>query len=144
MQPIDKQSIVKNEGIPERYLTFLAAIDNPDAGLKAIDEVAKPAPDHGRSYRGFNLLLDEDYRLFLTIARGEWAITGFRAADLRTHLPKLTPSRSSHLLKRLRLHGLIKKIGHRYKYYLTKLGRRVLATTLASREFVVLPTLCTR
>ncbi|MDJ0892524.1 MAG: MarR family transcriptional regulator [Gammaproteobacteria bacterium] len=127
----------------ERYLAFLAAIDNPDAGLKAIDKVAKPAADHGRSYRGFNLLLDQDYRLFLTIARGEWAISGFRAADLRAYLPELTPSRSSHLLKRLRLHGLIKKIGHRYKYYLTKLGRRVIATTLAIREFVVLPTLCT-
>ncbi len=125
----------------ERYLAFLAAIDNPDAGLKAIDKVAKPTADHGRSYRGFNLLLDEDYRLFLTIARGEWAISGFRAADLRAHLPTITPSRSSHLLKRLRLHGLIKKIGHRYKYYLTKLGRRVVATTLAIREFVVVPAL---
>jgi hypothetical protein len=84
-----------------RYLTFLAAIDNPDAGLKAIDKVAKPAANHGRSYRGFNLLLNDDYELFLTIARGEWAISGFRAADLRAHLPQLTPSRSSHLLKRL-------------------------------------------
>jgi hypothetical protein len=126
----------------ERYLAFLAAIDNPDAGLKAIDKVAKPAADHGRSYRGFNLLLDEDYRLFLTIARGEWAISGFRAADLRAHLTDLTPSRSSHFLKRLRLHGLIKKVGHRYKYYLTKLGRRVIATTLAIREFVLVPSLC--
>ena len=81
-------------------------------------------------------------RPFLTIARGEWAISGFRAADLRAHLPALTPSRSSHLLKRLRLHGLIKKIGHRYKYYLTKIGRRVVATTLAIREFVVVPALC--
>ena len=125
----------------ERYLTFLATIDNPDAGLKAIDKVAKPAADHGRSYRGFNLLLEDDYQLFLTIARGEWNISGFRAADLRAHLPELTPSRSSHLLKRLRLHGLIKKIGHRYKYYLTKLGRRVVATTLAIREFVLVPSL---
>ena len=125
----------------ERYLAFLATIDNPDAGLKAIDKVAKPAANHGRSYRGFNLLLDDDHQLFLTIARGEWAISGFRAADLRAHLPELTPSRSSHLLKRLRLHGLIKKVGHRYKYYLTKLGRRVLATTLAIREFVVVPSL---
>lgn len=124
-----------------RYLTFLAAIDNPDAGLKAIDKVAKPAANHGRSYRGFNLLLNDDYELFLTIARGEWAISGFRAADLRAHLPELTPSRSSHLLKRLRLHGLIKKVGHRYKYYLTKLGQRIVATTLAIREFVIVPSL---
>jgi len=126
----------------ERYLSFLAAIDNPDAGLKAIDKVAKPTKRHERSYRGFNLFLAEDYQLFLTLARGQWAISGFRAADLRTHVCGLSPSRSSHLLKRLRLHGLIKKIGHRYKYYLTTLGRRVLATTLAMREFVIVPSLC--
>jgi hypothetical protein len=51
-----------------RYLTFLAAIDNPNTGLKAIDKVAKPAANHGRSYRGFNLLLNDDYALFLTIS----------------------------------------------------------------------------
>jgi hypothetical protein len=125
----------------ERYLEFLAAIDNPDAGLKAIDKVAKPTHEHGRSYRGFNLFLGDDYRLFLAIARGEWAISGFRAADLRARLPDISPSRSSHLLKRLRLHGLIKKVGHRYKYYLTKMGRRVAATTLAMREFVIVTSL---
>lgn len=125
----------------ERYLEFLAAIDNPDAGLKAIDKVAKPTHEHGRSYRGFNLFLAVDYRLFLAIARGEWAISGFRAADLRARLPDISPSRSSHLLKRLRLHGLIKKVGHRYKYYLTKMGRRIAATTLAMREFVIVPSL---
>ena len=125
----------------ERYLEFLAAIDNPDAGLKAIDKLAKPTHEHGRSYRGFNLFLGDDYRLFLAIARGEWAISGFRAADLRARLPDISPSRSSHLLKRLRLHGLIKKVGHRYKYYLTKMGRRIAATTLAMREFVVVPSL---
>jgi len=126
----------------ERYLAFIAAIDNPDAGLKAIDKMAQPAKDSGRSYRGFNLFLNDDYHLFLTIARGEWCISGFRAADLRAHLPELSSSRSSYLLKRLRTHGLIKKVGHRYKYYLTKLGRRVLATVLNIRECVVLPTLC--
>lgn len=126
----------------QRYLAFLAAIDNPDTGLKGIDKVAKPARAHERSYRGFNLFLAEDYRLFLTLARGEWAISGFRAADLRAHMPALSPARSSHLLKRLRLHGLIKKVGHRYKYYPTTFGRRVVATTLAMREFVVVPSLC--
>jgi hypothetical protein len=121
--------------------TFLAAIDNPDAGLRAIDKVAKPAANHGHSCRGFNLLLNDDYAIFLTIARGEWAIRGFCAADLCAHLPDLTRSRSSHLLKRLRLHSLIKKVGHRYEYYLTRLGHRVVATTLAIREFVLLPSL---
>lgn len=126
----------------ERYLTFMAAIDNPDTGLKAIDKIAKPTRDNARSFRRFTLFLDEDLQLFLTLGRGEWAITGFRAADLRTHIRGLSTSRSSYLLKRLRTHGLIKKVGHRYKYYLTQFGRRVLAATLKLREYVVIPSLC--
>jgi len=125
----------------ERYLAFMACIDNPDAGQKAVAKMAGPAKVKGRSFRGFNLFRDEDYRLFLTLGRGEWAISGFRAADLRAHLPDLTPGRSSYVLKRLRTHGLIKKIGRRYKYYLTHLGRRVLATSLVLREYFVLPSL---
>jgi hypothetical protein len=39
-----------------------------------------------------------------------------------------------------RPHGLIKKIGHRYKYYLTKLGRSIVATALSIRESTVIPT----
>ena len=126
----------------ERYLAFIAAIDNPNAGLKAIDKIARSVKDGGRSYRGFNLFLGDDHRLFLTLARGEWCISGFRAVDLRAHLPGITPSRCSSLLKRLRTHGLIKKVGRRYKYYLTVLGRRILASALNIRESIVLPSLC--
>ena len=125
----------------QRYLSFMASIDNPNAGLKAIDKMAKPVREKGRPLRGFNLFLEDDYRLFVTVARGEWTISGFRAADLRTHLSHLSPSRSSYLLKRLRTHGLIKKVRHRYKYYLTTFGRRVIATALYVREFVVIPKL---
>ena len=125
-----------------RYLAFMATIDNPNAGLKAIDKMSQPVRDGDRSYRGFNLFQSNDYDLFLTLARGEWCISGFRAADLRAGLPWLTPSRCSYLLKRLRTHGLIKKVGRRYKYYLTKMGRGILAAALNIRESVVLPTLC--
>ena len=100
------------------------------------------AKDQGRSFRGFNLFLEQDYHLFVTLARGEWSISGFRATDLRAHMPDLSPSQSSYLLRRLRTHGLIKKIGRRYKYYLTKFGRRVLAAALKIREYVVLSALC--
>jgi len=125
----------------ERYFAFMACIDNPDAGQRALAKMAAPAKTKGRSLRGFNLFLDPDYRLFLTLARGEWEVSGFRAADLRAHISELSPGRASYLLKRLRTHGLIKKIANRYKYYLTKLGRRVLVTALVIREYFVQPTL---
>jgi hypothetical protein len=44
------------------------------------------------------------------------------AASIQRQLPRLSSSHISRHLKRLRVHGLIKRIGHRYKYYLTELG----------------------
>ncbi len=97
----------------ERYLVYMAEIDNPSAGFKDIDKMSSPAKDQGRSFRSFNLFQKKDYQLFLTIGRGEWSVSGFRAADLRAHISDLSPSQSSYFLKRLRIHGLIKKIGRR-------------------------------
>lgn len=125
----------------QRYLAFLAAIDHPDAGIKALNKMAAPAKVDDRSYRGFNLFLACDLLLFQVLARGEWAISGFRAKDLRAHIEGLTTARASYLIKRLRTHNLIKKVGSRYKYYLTKLGRAVLSTGLVLREMVVIPKL---
>jgi hypothetical protein len=125
----------------ERYLAFMACLDNPDAAHKALAKMAAPARVKGRSFRGFDLFLDPDYQLFLTLARGEWSISGFRAHDLRECLDNLTPGRASYLIKRLRTHGLIKKIAHAYKYFFTKLGRRVVVTALVIREYFVQPTL---
>jgi hypothetical protein len=125
----------------DRYLTFMACLDNPDAAQKALAKMAAPAKIKGRSFRGFDLFLDPDYRLFLTLARGEWSISGFRARDLRQHILALTPGRASYLIKRLRTHGLIKKVGHAYKYFFTKLGRRVVVTALLIREYFVQPSL---
>jgi hypothetical protein len=120
----------------------MAAIDNPDAGLKDIDKMSGSAKAQGRSCRGFNLFQEPDDRRFLTLGRGEWSISGVRAADLRATMPDLSPSQSSYLLKRLRTHGLIKQVGRRDTYYLTTFGRRVLAASLKIREYFVLPALC--
>ena len=48
----------------------------------------------------------------------------------------------SRLLKRLRVHGLIKRIGRTYKYYVTALGRRALLGGLQIRN-TLLPRLLT-
>lgn len=126
----------------QRYLAFIAAIDNPDAGQKRLTKVSAPVKQNGRSVRGFNLFFGQDLQLFQTILRGEWCISGFKASDMRQHLPGITSGRCSYLLKRLRSHGLIKKVGRRYKYYLTKLGHRVITTALHIRERCIVPNLC--
>jgi len=46
-------------------------------------------------------------------------------------------------MQRLRVHGLVKKLGRTYKYYLTALGKRVIALGLKLKELYVIPALCT-
>jgi hypothetical protein len=125
----------------ERYHGLMATLNSPHAGLRSIDTMAKPARNGGRSYRGGSLFLNKDFAISLAIARGEWTLSGFRALDLRHRLPALSAHRASHVPKRLCTRGLIKKVGHRYKYSLTNLGRRVVATTLVLRETVMTPAL---
>jgi hypothetical protein len=124
-----------------RYLDFLAALDDPSAGLKNLDRISRPEWFGQRPYRGFNLFPGEDRRLFEVIARGEFNLRGFQNKDLRRLLPHLTGSQLSRTLKRLRLHGLIKKVGFTYKYYMTSLGRRAIIAALQIRELVLIPTM---
>ena len=74
-------------------------------------------------------------------AEGQWQITGLHNAALRRLLKDKSGPQVSRLLKSLRLHGLLKKIGKTYQYYLTKMGQEVLLTALKLRELVVIPAL---
>jgi hypothetical protein len=124
-----------------RYLAFLSDLADPTAGVQEVERLAEPVRHEERTYRGFNLFSAEDLALFLVLARGEWQISGFRNATLRRVLPDCTGPQVSRLLKRLHLHGLIRKIGHTYKYYLTPTGQHVALTALKLRELVVIPSL---
>lgn len=124
-----------------RYLAFLSDLLDPRAGLKKVEKLAAPARKDDRTYRGFNPFAKEDLDLFVALCRGEWQISGFHNRSLRRALPGKTGAQVSRLLKRLHVHGLIKKVGHTYKYYLTKLGQEVVLTALKLRELVVIPAL---
>jgi DNA-binding MarR family transcriptional regulator len=116
-----------------RYLDFISAIDDPSEGNKLLDKICETKMDNHRSYKGFNFFSPQDQRVFEILLRGEHNIQGLRNSDLRQHLP-LNAGQVSRLLKRLRVHGLIKRIGRTYKYYLTALGRRALLAGLQVRQ----------
>ncbi len=124
-----------------RYLAFLSDLADPAAGVRQVEHLAEPARLDDRSYRGFNLCGADDLALFVALARGEWQISGFRNATLRRILPHYSGPQLSRVLKRLHAHGLIKKIGRTYKYYLTHAGQQVVLTALKLRELVVIPSL---
>lgn len=124
-----------------RYLEFLSTIEDPRNGRDKLDKLSQPVRQQGRSYPGFNLFDSDDEILLRVIARGEFNISGLQNKTLRRFLSGKSSSQVSRLLKRLRLHGLIKKVGHAYKYYLTQFGKQVIAAGFKLRELVVIPQL---
>jgi hypothetical protein len=129
------------EASNRRYLEFLSAIEDPRAGRNKLDKLSQPVEQEGRRYSGFNLFDPDDENLLCSIVRGEFNISGLQNKTLRLHLPELSSSQVSRLLKRLRTHGLVKKVGHTYKYYATAFGKEVVATALKLRELVIIPQL---
>ncbi len=123
-----------------RYLDFLSAVDDPTNGIKKVNKISRSVKDAGRSYRGFNLFRAEDEAVFRAIAQGGVQGFGIRNSGLRATLGK-TAGQVSRILKRLRNHGLIKKVANVYKYYLTSLGRQVVATSLKLKELFIIPVL---
>src|SRR5271157_5215518 len=94
-----------------------------------------------RSYRGFNFFDPEDEDLFQSLGSGEFNISGFQNKDLRRRVKSKNTGQISRLMKRLRTHGLIKKIGITYKYYLTALGKQVIALGLKLKNLYIIPAL---
>ena len=124
-----------------RYLEFLSASDGNTAGTDKLNKISCKAEEAGRSYRGCNFFDDEDQKLFQSLARGEFNISGFQSKNLRRRLQDKTSGQISRLLKRLRLHGLIKKIGKTYKYYLTAFGKQVITLGLKLKHLYIIPQL---
>lgn len=129
------------EDANNRYIEFISSFDDPSASNKQLTKISETKVENNRAYKGFNFFSAEDQNLFEVIVRGEYATFGLRNVQLRQHLPGISPSKVSRLLKRLRVHGLIKRIGRTYKYYLTSLGKRAIITGLKLKQEIVLPAL---
>ena len=128
-------------GANRRYIEFISALDDPSSGLRDVQKISHSVRSNNRAYRGFNLFDSDDLDLFVAIARGEFNITGFTNRLLRSLVDGLSASRVSRLLKRLRLHGLIRRMGATYRYRLTALGKRTVCAALVLRETLVIPAL---
>jgi hypothetical protein len=124
-----------------RYLEFISSFDDISSGIKVLKKISKTVVENNRPYKGFNLFTDDDQKIFESIASGEFNISGFQNKNLRAKLAHKTTAQISIIIKRLRNHGLVKKIGHSYKYYLTKIGRHVITTGLQLKELFLIPKL---
>jgi hypothetical protein len=133
----DLLSIMKASN--RRYLEFISAIEDPTNGIVNVQRITRKIHKNGRSYRGFNLFNEEDEKILQLLARGEFQIYGFRSKDLRRHVQYMKSWKISHILRRLRNHGIIKKAGKSYKYYLTALGKKAVSASLKLKEMFLIP-----
>ena len=124
-----------------RYLKFISTIEDKHIGTRNIKKLSQPVVENNRTFKGFNVFHSEDLLVLETIMRGEFSIDGFRSKHLKKFLSVCTASQISRILKRLRLHGLIKKIGKTYKYYITSFGRTLITAILKIKNLVLIPSL---
>ena len=130
----------------QRYLEALAAVE----ATAALGELAAPlcrgVAGRGRTGRArpLNPLCPDDARLLQAVARGEFAINGFRNRDIRRLLYDGEPAdareckrrsgRVTRMLRMLRAHGLINKVPHTHRYVVSDNGRTAIAAILAARQ----------
>lgn len=125
----------------QRYLKFISSMATPHVGVEKLHKLAETKTENQHRHKGFNLFSEEDTYLFRSLLQGEFFISGFTNQQLRHYLSDKSASQVTRLLKRLRVHGIIKKVGKRYKYYLTDFGREAASMALKLREMVVIPQL---
>lgn len=128
--------------VNKRYLKFLSDIETPEVGVDKLHRLTETQhDDKGRRYKGFNLLSEEDASFFRLLTSGEFVIAGFSNKRLQNFLPEKNSGQLTRILKRLRVHGLIKRVNNSYRYYLTDFGRQVTLMALKLREMVIIPSL---
>lgn len=123
-----------------RYLEFLSAVDDHTIGHQKLEKATATVTVENRNYKGFNFFHKADKALLMVLVRGEFNIYGFRSKDIRKYLD-CSKTQMSRLLKRLRVHGLIKKAGKAYKYYLTKFGKEIINCSQKVINMVMIPNL---
>ena len=125
-----------------RYLDFIGTLEDDTPQRQDLDKISRTVRDRNdRTWRGFNLFLKEGQRIILALLRGEFSIHGLSNQRLRSVVANKSKGQMSRILRRLRQHGLLKRVTHSYRYYLTSLGRRLLTAARKLFEYVVIPNL---
>ena len=124
----------------ERYLDAMSAVQVEKTLHEVAKDVCNRTKRNGRPIRAINPWNTQDFKLLTFLAKGEWAINGFRNAHLCTWLEpgyhELLPSdrkklsaKATRLIGMLRAHALVRKVPKENRYALTPKGQ-ILANAL--------------
>jgi len=126
------------------YFDALSATGDTTPCSKIFDTVSQPVTGPGRRVRALRLADSNDLALLEAIARGEFAISGFRNRDIRGRLypaggdsaieQRRLAAKVSRQIRILRAHGLVQKIQKTTRYRLTEQGQTLIAAIFATRN----------
>ena len=120
----------------------MGELEDHSPGRLALEKITRTARDQAkRTWRGFKLFSAADLQTLLAVLRGEHHISGLTNRALQRVLADKNAGQIGRILKRLRLHGLIRRIGGTYKYYVTQLGQKLLIVALKLKEHLIIPEL---
>jgi len=129
------------KGIIRRYLEFISSFDDPTDGIKKLDEVTTDKKTEKKTFKGLNFFNKQDEAVLIAVADGKFNINGLRAKNLKAVFPEFPPWKISNIFARLRNLGVIKKVARSHKYYLSALGKSVIAAALFLKNLVIVPAL---
>lgn len=123
-----------------RFLDAMIDIVPVRSALDEISSVCTGKTVDGKKVTGFNVWAPEVVRLMEAVSDGRFLIKGFRNKDIAEIIfpnmasPQKRSSKTSRTLKKLRQHGLIKKVPHSRRYHVTSKGRRVMGPLIELRK----------
>lgn len=124
----------------QRFLDTMVDIIPVQSTLAEIGTVCGGKTVSGKRISGFNVWAPDVVRIMETVCDGRYLINGFRNKDIsQSILPDMKDvrkrsSKTSRILKKLRQHGLIKKIPRSRRYHVTSKGRRVMGALIELRH----------
>lgn len=104
-----------------RYFCSLQNVIPVKSARKEIRQVCARKTENGKAYTGFNVWEKETMRMFRIISDGKYLLTGFtnkavcRQIYPQSFCDKRNRGRIRRLLKKLRVHGLIRKVPHSHR-----------------------------
>ena len=140
-----------SDRINKRYADHIAAADTGERLGEIVDKVCHRADLQGRNGKSVKVRALRpgdplDRRLLEFLKKGDWDLNGFANRDLDMFLndgrpakdageKKRRSARASRLIRLLRAHGLVRKVGGRNRYMVTEYGHE-LSTAIALAENV--------
>jgi hypothetical protein len=128
----------------ERYLEALAVVGESSPARELLDGVSQPVTKDHRPYRALRPVSPQEAAVFAAVLGGQFSLKGFTNREVRerlgnnrgtTELARHRESgRTTRLLRLLRAHGLIAKVGGTRYYRVTPKGQRIMTAALKVRD----------